>query len=287
VVKGFALGWLGCVALLACEHPSKQVVRGNRATQPTDSAASAVAPTPSVATPTIAAANPSAAAVTKAATSAPAPTPPVEPASLCNEQAPQAFLVNAHFDSFNATSGTAREWKQISDKAIRYRTEQYGYVKGFGEAAWNASPPADQARVVAFFGVGVAVHRRIAPALSCVETAIRARCGDHAYQPYVLSGLRKRNTYVNGEASNHVYGIALDVDPTRNPCCGCIGEWQASERCQNDKNKFQRMDMPTCWVTQFERLGFYWLGHAKIEDTMHFEFLADPSQIERKAVLVR
>jgi hypothetical protein len=99
--------------------------------------------------------------------------------------------------------------------------------------------------------------------------------------------LRKRNTYLNGEVSNHVYGIALDVDPTRNPCCGCIGEWRTSERCQNHQNKLQRMDMPLCWVTEFERFGFYWLGHAKIEDTMHFEFLADPSQILRKPEPVR
>jgi hypothetical protein len=120
-----------------------------------------------------------------------------------------------------------------------------------------------------------------------VETAIRARCADHPYQPYVLSGLRKRNTYLNGEVSNHVYGIALDVDPTRNPCCGCVGEWRASERCQNDKSKFQRMDMPRCWVTEFERFGFYWLGNAKIEDTMHFEFLADPSRIVHQAELIR
>ena len=47
-----------------------------------------------------------------------------------------------------------------------------------------------------------------------METAIRARCGDHPYQPYVLSGLRKRNTYLNGEASNHVYGIALSPGDT-------------------------------------------------------------------------
>ncbi|RYZ09742.1 MAG: M15 family peptidase [Myxococcales bacterium] len=230
-----------------------------------------------------------AAAVTHAAVIAPpsAPTPSIEPTSHCNEQAPQSFLMDAHFDSFFAAGGSAREWKRVLEKAVRYRTQEYGYVKGFGDKAWNASTPSDQASVVTFFGVPVSIHRRVAPALSCVETAIRARCADEAYQPYVLSGLRKRNTYVNGEASNHVYGIAIDVDPTRNPCCGCIGEWHDSERCRNDKSKFERMDMPRCWVTEFERFGFYWLGHGKIEDTMHFEFLADPSQIVRRADVLR
>ena len=231
---------------------------------------------------------PSAAAANAAVLTPPAPAAaPAPPTSLCNEQKAQPFLINAHFDSFNAMGGNAREWQEVLDKAVRYRTERYGYVKGFGEKAWNASTPVDQAQAVTFFGVSVSVHRRIAPALSCVETAIRAQCADSPYQPYVLSGLRKRNTYLNGEVSNHVYGIALDVDPTRNPCCGCIGEWGQSERCQNEKTKFQRMDMPRCWIAEFERFGFYWLGHAKIEDTMHFEFLADPSQIVRQAELVR
>ena len=248
----------------------------------------ASAPATSAAASVIAVAMPSATVASPPEAPASAPTtPPIEPSSLCNEQAPQAFLIAAHFDSFTATGGTAREWQQLLKRAVRYRTEQYGYVKGFGDKAWNVSTPTDQARVVKFFGVEVSLHGRIAPALSCVETAIRASCADYPYQPYVLSGHRKRNTYVNGEVSNHVYGIALDVDPSRNPCCGCIGEWQASERCQNEKTKFQRMDMPRCWVTQFERFGFYWLGHSKIEDTMHFEFLADPNQIVRQPALVR
>jgi hypothetical protein len=38
------------------------------------------------------------------------------------------------------------------------------------------------------------------------------------------------------------------------------------------------MAMPECWVTAFERYGFYWLGHDELKDTMHFEFLGDPSK---------
>jgi D-alanyl-D-alanine carboxypeptidase len=285
--KRSVLGWLACVAALACGQPSKQAAENDRPAP----AAAASAAAPSSVAPAVPAAS-SSASLTKAPAIAalaapPVPARPVEPPSRCNEQTPQPFLVNAHFDSFNAPGKTAREWKQVLDKAVRYRTEQYGYVDGFGDEAWNASTPADQASVVTFFGVSVSIHRRIAPALACVEAAIRAKCAAYPYQPYVLSGLRKRNTYVNGEISNHVYGIALDVDPTRNPCCGCIGEWRESERCQNTKTKFQRMEMPVCWVTEFERFGFYWLGHAKIEDTMHFEFLADPSQIVRQPTPVR
>lgn len=211
---------------------------------------------------------------------------PAEPAtsapdSRCNEQAPQAFLMQAHFDS-NYALGMQhrREWASILSAAVRYRTEQYGYVKGYGSSAWNSRSPAQQARTVTFFGVPVSVHERIAGALACVETAIRQRCTT-PYQPAALSGLRRHNTYLNGEISNHVYGIAIDIDPSRNPCCGCVGEWRANARCKNKKTKFERMDMPECWVREFERFGFYWLGHDRIEDTMHFEFLADPARIAR------
>lgn len=262
---------LGCATLLACEQPP-ELVKTLHAAPPAVSVltTSRAAPVVAVAAPTV------------------APAKPAEPPpSRCNEQSPQPFLVDAHFDSFTAAGGTTQAWKEVLDRAVRYRTEQYGYVKGYGKKAWNERPPSDQAQLVTFFGVPVSIHRRVAPALACVETAIRAECADEPYQPYVLSGLRRRNTYVSGEISNHVYGIALDVDPSRNPCCGCIGEWRTSERCQNDKSKFQRMEMPRCWVTEFERFGFYWLGHDAIEDTMHFEFLGDPSQIVRQAELVR
>ncbi len=294
------MGWLTSASLLACERLPSEGLTGESAPplrsarEPAVVAPPAVAPAPRAA-PVVAAeahrgVTGAALAPVAEPVAPPAPSlqpPSLQPPSLCNEQAPQAFLVQAHFDTFNATGGSAREWRRVLARAVRYRTEEYGYVEGFGDEAWNASSPAEQARVVSFFGVAVSVHRRIAPALSCVETAIRARCSAHPYQPYVLSGLRKRNTYVNGEISNHVYGIAIDVDPTRNPCCGCIGPWGASERCQNEKTKFERMDMPRCWVTEFERFGFYWLGHEKIEDTMHFEFLAEPSRIARQAPQLR
>jgi len=208
--------------------------------------------------------------------------PPSPHASRCNQQKPQAFLVAAHFDSHHALGlEKQKEWAGVLAAAVRYRTKEYGYVEGFGSKAWNFRTPFEQVKNVTFFGVPVRIHERVAGVLACVETEIRARCADYPYQPAVLSGARVRNTYLNGEVSNHVYGIAIDIDPMRNPCCGCVEPWRSNPRCLNDKSKFERMDMPKCWVEQFERFGFYWLGHDRIEDTMHFEFLADPNQIAR------
>ena len=131
-----------------------------------------------------------------------------------------------------------------------------------------------------FFGLRVRVNQRIHPALACVEASIRATCASTPYTPQRLSGIRDRNTYHNGEISNHVYGIALDIDPSINTCCGCVPPWTDHPACsQEAASIFDRMEMPECWVREFERYGFYWLGRDTLQDTMHFEFLADPDQI--------
>jgi hypothetical protein len=43
------------------------------------------------------------------------------------------------------------------------------------------------------------------------------------------------------------------------------------------------LELPRCWIDTFERYGFHWLGHDKLEDTMHFEFLGDPGRIIRES----
>jgi hypothetical protein len=182
----------------------------------------------------------------------------------CREQKAQDFLIRAHM--LASPDGFAR----AVDQAIRYRVEKYG-------------KPA-QARLLAeetrFFDLPVRLHRRVVPALSCVETALRAECGEHRYVPRALSGLRTRNTYRGGEISNHLFGIAIDIDPDRNPCCGCVPPWSEVPRCRRPaRDPLDRADLPACWVGVFERYGFYWLGRDAMQDTMHFEFLGDPDLI--------
>jgi hypothetical protein len=129
-------------------------------------------------------------------------------------------------------------------------------------------------------GLAVRMHRKVIPALACVEEEITRACADHPYRPSVLAGIRFRNTYRGGEVTNHAYGIAIDVDPAQNTCCGCVQPWSSAEACRRPAaTEYDRMVMPECWVHAFERFGFYWLGHDKLRDTMHFEFLGDPDRI--------
>ncbi len=203
-----------------------------------------------------------------------------EPAT-CSRQEPQAFLVRGNFVVRARHSAEERERRRaLHRRAIRYRTEQYGYFEGFGERAWSSTTPSELAVRTRFMGLPVTLNRRIVPALRCVEAAIKSRCAQHEYRPIRLSGLRTRNTYHTGEVSNHVYGIAIDIDPHRNTCCRCTAKWRAHPLCKKKVSSiYERMAMPRCWVEAFSDFGFYWLGHDSLQDTMHFEFLGDPELI--------
>jgi hypothetical protein len=216
------------------------------------------------------------------------PAPPVlEPAdaaladvspaasSACNEQSAQDFLVRGHFLKVGAEGNV---------RAIQYRTDEYGYFKGFGRPGPDASPPSAFAVDVTFMGLHLKMHRKVIPALACVEEEIARSCAAHPYRPHALAGIRYKNTYRGGEVTNHAYGIAIDIDPGQNSCCGCVKPWNEAPACKRPaKTEYDRMAMPECWVHAFERYGFYWLGHDVLRDTMHFEFLGDPDKILRDA----
>jgi hypothetical protein len=113
-----------------------------------------------------------------------------------------------------------------------------------------------------------------------VEEDIKLTCADHPYTAHALAGIRFKNTYRGGEVTNHIFGIAIDVDPAINTCCGCVPPWNDAPACKRPaKTEYDRMAMPECWVHAFERYGFYWLGHDVLRDTMHYEFLGDPDHI--------
>jgi D-alanyl-D-alanine carboxypeptidase-like protein len=195
-------------------------------------------------------------------------------AGACNEQPPQDFLVRGNF---------LKGGQKAIERAIQWRTDTYGYFKGFGHAPADAQPPSAFVETTTFMDLPVRMHHKVIPALKCVEETIRRACTDHPYKARALAGIRFRNTYRGGEVTNHIYGIAIDVDPSLNTCCGCVKPWNDAPACKRPaKTEYDRMAMPECWVHAFERYGFYWLGHDVLRDTMHFEFLGDPDHIVKK-----
>jgi hypothetical protein len=168
-------------------------------------------------------------------------------------------------------------------RALAFRVENYGYVPGITFAEKNSDSAHSFARTTRFFGLPVSLHREVAPALRCVERRIRLKCrkSKDRYEPRALGGFRSENSYRGGEVSNHLFGIALDIDPDRNPCCGCVSPWPEHPACRGDAaTVFERTALPNCWIQAFERYGFYWLGRdPQLRDTMHFEFLGQPKRV--------
>lgn len=195
----------------------------------------------------------------------------------CRAQKPQTFLKRSHYVKKNMIDPKAHA------RAIRYRAEKYGSIPGIGATAFNPEPVSRHVTHTRFFGLPIVMHERVAPALACVERRIKQKCTGpkSRYEPRAIGGLRTENTIRQGEISNHLFGIAIDIDPNRNPCCHCVAKWQGHKKCRQPvKSPYERADLSRCWVDAFEHYGFYWLGLDSLEDTMHFEFLGDPAKLE-------
>jgi hypothetical protein len=196
---------------------------------------------------------------------------------LCPVQKPQKFLIRSSFIKHGSLNEAAHA------RALRYRAEQYGNVEGFGLERYNEEKAYSNAVSVRFMGLPLQIHKKVLPVLRCVEDYIRHTCtGRHErYVPRAIGGFRQVNTYRGGEISNHLFGIAIDIDPDRNPCCGCVSPWPNNPACKTpSQTAFERAALPRCWIDGFERFGFYWLGRdPDLRDTMHFEFLGDPQLV--------
>jgi D-alanyl-D-alanine carboxypeptidase len=191
-------------------------------------------------------------------------------------QAPQRFLERRSF-----VKGGQLDTKKHA-VALRWLVEHYGHTGEGATLAFGGQPAGAHAKTVRFLGLPISIHAKIAPALAAVEKRIVKTCtGGSRYTPKAIGGFRSANTYRGAEVSNHLLGIAIDIDPDRNPCCGCVDPWPDNPVCKKPGPVYKRTALSRCWVQSFERFGFDWLGHDMLEDTMHFEFLGDPDRITR------
>jgi hypothetical protein len=94
-----------------------------------------------------------------------------------------------------------------------WRTERYGYYKGFGSPKANGYSPAHYTRTIALWGMKLTVNEHLVAPLRCVERAVAKGCATCApredlpnecsakkfpYRPHALSGLRTKNTFRGG-----------------------------------------------------------------------------------------
>jgi hypothetical protein len=268
------------------------VLAAGAATLPTLPARGDDAKAPATPAPATTAAASPAPASPAPASPAPAPAPTATAGSAkvtittdagtlgCREQAAQAFLIRGNWFPRTNDAEKQKEARKLFEESLKYRTEKYGYFEGYGSAKLNPHPPKFYAKSTTFMGMSVQVNERIIAALKCVEAALKSSPAGNEYKPRAMGGIRFHNTYRGMEISNHVYGIAVDIEPDRNSCCGCVAPWPDHPLCKaKNKTVWERMAMPKSWVDTFERFGFYWLGHDVLQDTMHLEFLGDPDKI--------
>lgn len=193
----------------------------------------------------------------------------------CRPQKPQRFLMRSAYVKRGMLL------PKEHDRAVKYRVKEYGSISGIGATESNPERVVDHVEQTTFFGLPITMHEKVVPALGCVERRLRAKCKapKDRYEPKSIGGLRTVNTIRQGELSNHLFGIAIDLDPNDNPCCHCVTKWQSNPRCAKVvKSPFERAELTKCWVDAFAYYGFYWLGFDSLEDTMHFEFLGDPKR---------
>ena len=195
--------------------------------------------------------------------------------TVCHREVAQRFLMRKTYVRNRVLDGRAHA------RALKWRLDKYGALPDLGLKSDGKEPVSAHVRSTTFMGLPIVLHEKVVPKLRCVERRILRQCKSRAnrYVPRTIGGFRTVNTSHSGEVSNHLFGIAIDIDPDRNPCCHCVAPWPSHPACKDPKRSvYERTQLPRCWIRAFERYGFHWLGHDELEDTMHFEYLADPDR---------
>lgn len=113
-------------------------------------------------------------------------------------------------------------------------------------------------------GISLSVHKGVAPLFKAAinECAAKGRRFDKVKDDWGYAHRYIRGSKTN--MSNHSYGLAIDLDATRNPL--------------TEDGKIHT-DMPAWVVAVFAKYGFFWGGSysGKRKDPMHFEFLGTPA----------
>lgn len=153
----------------------------------------------------------------------------------------------------------------------RYKRRDYGKNPHEGanrnnasSRGWGSGWPHCQGKAMAAAkggGISVQVRREVAPLVAALLAATEAL--GYAPIPGQCGGFACRAIRGSSQASNHSWGLAIDLNWPRNP----MG------------NPF-RSEIPPAVVHLWESAGWFWGGRYKLRpDTMHFEYLGTPHDV--------
>lgn len=161
----------------------------------------------------------------------------------------------------------------------RYNRADYGGNPHAGASRNNASargwgpgwPNCQGSRMAVARGGGVAVsvRRELAPLVAVLLDVTAAK--GYRLKPGYCGGYNCRPIGGTRTASNHSWGLAVDINWTDNP----MGSRFIS-------------DIPPAVVAAWEGCGFYWGGrYSGRPDAMHFEFIYRPADVARLVARAR
>ena len=206
----------------------------------------------------------------------------------CKEQSYIDSLDTKHYYQYWIKNPDQTKLNNYLKKLHAFRARNYGKVEGEPETyRYNKESVKVSLINTKFLNHDIKIHKKILKPLRCVEQRILKNC--HNYRPKNISSYRDKKSYKR-VISNHRFGIALDFDPLGdhshnegNPCCGpsCKESWRNHPICNghdpSQNSPYNVSIVSECWVKAFEAYGFHWLINFRMHDTMHFEYLGDPT----------
>jgi hypothetical protein len=129
-------------------------------------------------------------------------------------------------------------------------------------------PPRSEDKLtqVEALGFSFQVNKKIAPCLAAVERERKAKNINYEVESSKggSGGYRPVDGQI-GDRSYHVYGAAVDINPTTNPYCG--------SSVVGDASYCSHPEMPAALIKVFRNHGFTWGGDwNSVKDYMHFEW---------------
>lgn len=162
--------------------------------------------------------------------------------------APGCTTGAVHSGECSVTRPTYGEFGNLHQLTRAELTQQYGEP--------GSQQSAGVLETVDFLGKPVQVHQKIAGCLRAVINEIKTKGIQYnireigAWRSDVGGG-----AVANG-SSYHQFGVAIDINPSENPCCSV-----------------SRYTMPQGYIDAFHNHGFSWGGNWRsIKDYMHFEY---------------
>lgn len=141
---------------------------------------------------------------------------------------------------------------------LRFGAETIFGCQNTSKISATVGSPGTNLMTYSLFGKEVTINKNIAPSLDNIQKEVNALNTGYSFDD--IQTLNYRSKRGGGGLSLHSFGIAIDINPSRNPL-------------QPGKRSEIQMDIPESIINAFRKNGFFWGGDwTGYADPMHFEW---------------